>query len=264
MPRPIAILTDFGYQDAYAGVMKGVLLSRCPGAQVLDLTHGIPPQDILAGALYLASAAPYCPADAVFLAVVDPGVGSERRALAIKSGGRWFVGPDNGLLWPAAAALGTPRVYHLDRPECWLPRPGATFHGRDVFAPIAALLSLGRAPADVGTPIEDPVRLEVPAPRPLPDGVGGEVLLVDHYGNAVTTLRPSDLGDPPPGSRLFEVAGRALRGPATHYGSVPAGEPLVLLGSLGYYEVAVNGGSAADTLDLQRGDRVLSRTQNAT
>jgi S-adenosyl-L-methionine hydrolase (adenosine-forming) len=255
--RPIALLTDFGYTDAYVGVMKGVLLSRCPDARLIDLAHGVAPQDVLAGAVHLASAVPYCPPDTVFLAVVDPGVGSVRRPLCLRSGDQLFVGPDNGLLWPAAARTGEPEAFHLDRPEQWLPQPAATFHGRDIFAPVAALLALGRAPEEVGSPIPDPVRLQIPAPAVIPDALAGEIILVDHFGNAVTNFRPEALGNPGPYALTFVVGDRLIRGPATHYGAVGAGELLVIPGSLGYYEIAINRGNAASALGLHRGSPVI-------
>ncbi len=255
----IALLTDFGYRDAYVGVMKGVILTRCLDAQFIDLTHGVPPQDVLAGALHLTAAVPYCPPDTIFLAVVDPGVGSERRPLCIRSSGRLFVGPDNGLLWPAAAACGTPEAFHLDCPQYWLPQTSATFHGRDVFAPVVAALAQGRTPEEVGTPISDPVRLELPRPARTSQGVFGEVLYVDYFGNAVTNLRPEDLGNPAPDSVTFHVGNHTLPGPATHYGAVPSAEPVVVLGSFGFYEIAVNCGSAATVLDLERGTIIVVR-----
>ncbi len=256
MARPVALLSDFGARDAYAGVMRAVLLSRCPEVRMVDLTHGIPRGDILAGALNLASAVPYCPPETVFLAVVDPGVGSTRRPLCIRSGSRLFVGPDNGLLWPAAALVGTPEAFHLDRPRYWLPEPGATFHGRDIFAPVAAFLALNRSPEDLGPQVDDPVRLEIPPPTLGPHGGHGEVLMVDGYGNAVTNLRPEHLAHATAGGWVFRVGERSFPGPSTHYAAVPSGEPLVVLGSLGYYEVAVNGGSAAELLGLSRGTAV--------
>jgi S-adenosylmethionine hydrolase len=259
MSRPIALLTDFGYRDAYVGTMKGVILSRCPEARIFDLTHGIPRQDVLAGALQLATAAPYWPADTVFLAVVDPGVGGSRRAVCLRGGTQLFVGPDNGLLWPAASRSGPPEVFHLDRPRYWLPEPGTTFHGRDIFAPIAAHLAQRRAPEDLGTPLSDPVRLEVPRCVFAGGDARGEVIALDHYGNAITNLRPADLDFPEPRCATFVVGDLRLTGPATHYAAAPPGEPLVVLGSLGYYEVAINGGSAAERLGLQRGSLIVAR-----
>jgi len=255
MPRPIALLTDFGLQDAYVGILKGVILSQSPDARIIDLSHSIPPQDVFAGALVLASAVPYCPPDTVFLAVVDPGVGSARRAICIQSEGRLFVGPDNGLLWPAASALGSVAAFCLDRPEYWLPTPSSTFHGRDLFAPVAAHLSLGTAPDCVGSLLPDPVSLTIPQPLRNPGRITGEVIYVDHFGNAITNLRPEDLsGQPLP--LAFEVTEQFIFGPANCYMAVQAGLPTIVLGSWGYFEVAIRDGSAAQLLGLQRGSPV--------
>jgi S-adenosylmethionine hydrolase len=259
MSRPVALLSDFGYRDAYVGVMKGVLLARCPGVQVVDLTHGVPAHDVLAGALYLLSAAPYFPVDTLFLAVVDPGVGGERRGVCLRSGGRLFVGPDNGLLWPAASSCGRPEAFHLANPRWWLPETSSTFHGRDIFSPVAAALAAGRAPEDLGPAIPDPVRLELPPPFVEEGGASGEVILADHFGNLVTNLRPADLGHPEAGEVRFEIAGQALPGPSTHYGAAPAGSLVVVLGSFGYYEIAVNEGNAAIALGIGRGARIQAR-----
>lgn len=260
---PIALLTDFGHEDAYVGIMKAVILSRCPGASLIDLTHGIPPQEVVAGALQLAAAVPFCPRETIFVAVVDPGVGSARRPICLRSGFHSFVGPDNGLLWPAACAAGTPEAFHLDQPHHWLPQPGSTFHGRDIFAPIAALLAQGYDPADLGTPIPDPERLEFPRSAATPDGILGEVIYIDHFGNAVTNLRPADLGEPEAGSMSFTFESQSLPGPATHYGAVPSSEPVVLLSSFGSYEIAVRDGSAAAVLGLKRGTPVFVSPRSA-
>ncbi|HTE19119.1 MAG TPA: SAM-dependent chlorinase/fluorinase, partial [Armatimonadota bacterium] len=147
--------------------------------------------------------------------------------------------------------------FHLDRPEHWLPNVGATFHGRDVFAPVAARLAGGQPVEELGSRIADPTRLDIPHPTVHDGGVSGQVLLVDGFGNAVTNLRPEDLADC--SSWSFHVAGREVEGPSTHYGAVPMGAPLVLLGSLGYYEVAVNGGSAASELGIQPGAGIRTR-----
>jgi S-adenosylmethionine hydrolase len=239
--------------------MKGVILARCPSALLFDLTHGIPPQDVLAGALQLLAAAPYSPPDTVFLAVVDPGVGGARRPLCLRSGRRLFVGPDNGLLWPAAEACGVPEAFHLDRPEHWLPAAGATFHGRDVFAPAAAALAAGRLPEELGSPIEDPVRLRIPECSVSVEGVDGEVILIDGYGNAVTNVRPEDLTLSNAGSAVFSFDTGAVRGPSSHYEAAAPGEGLVVAGSLGFYEIAVNRGDAAKTFGLRVGSRIKAR-----
>lgn len=258
MSRPIALLTDFGYADAYAGVVRGTILARNPDARIFDLSHGVPQFNVLAGALQLASAVDFWPADTVFLAVVDPGVGGCRRGLVIRSGGRVFVGPDNGLLWLAAERCGDPRAFQLDQPRFWLPDVGATFHARDVFGPVTALLAMGRAAEDFGTAISDAVRISVPPPSPGDGGgVRGEVLFSDHYGNAITNLRPEDMGTAADAALVFIAADRRIPGPGDHYGAVPEGEPVVVLGSLGYYEIAVNAGSAAASLGLTAGSPVV-------
>ncbi|MGV3719390.1 MAG: SAM hydrolase/SAM-dependent halogenase family protein [Actinomycetota bacterium] len=256
MPRPIALLTDFGSGDAYAGIMKGVLLTRCPGAPLFDLTHDIAPQDVFGGAVVLASAVRYCPADTVFLAVVDPGVGSDRRGVCLESGGRCFVGPDNGLLWPAAAAFGEPAAYHLDRPEHWLPEPGATFHGRDVFAPVSAALAQGVPARQLGSRIMDPLPLVLPTPVKRSGRIHGEILHIDRFGNAVTNIRPSDVGGANQAFQL-EVGDRFIYGPSKCYRVVCSGEPTIVLGSWGYFEVAIRDGDAALLLGLQRGGPVV-------
>jgi S-adenosylmethionine hydrolase len=259
MPAPIiALLTDFGLQDAYVGIMKGVILSHCPEAKCIDLTHHIPPHDILAGAVQLQAAVPYCPEHTIFLAVVDPGVGSARRPICLRSGGRFFVGPDNGLLWPAAADLGQPEAFHLDQPQFWLPHPGSTFHGRDIFSPVAAWLALGHEPEVLGSSVPDPIHLKIPQPSTSPEGVWGEVIYVDHFGNAVTNLRPDDLQNPVPETWSFWCGSHRVLGPATHYGSVTPGTPLVVASSFGWYEIAINGGNAAAALDLGRGSRIFA------
>jgi S-adenosylmethionine hydrolase len=257
MPRLIALLTDFGTADAYAGVLKGVIASRLPEARMLDLTHGIPPQDVQAGALRLAAAAPFLPPDTVFLAVVDPGVGGERRPLILRSGDRCFVGPDNGLMWHAASSDGPPEAWTPDRPEFWLPTVSATFHGRDLFAPVAAALAAGTPPEALASPVADPVRWSPPPPVWTATGVTGEVLLVDGYGNAITNLRPVDCGDPPDYRVTFAAGGHAVRGPAPYYAAAPKGSPVVVCGSYGTFEIAVNGGNAAAQLGLAVGTPVV-------
>jgi S-adenosylmethionine hydrolase len=258
MPRPIALLTDFGLADIYVGVMKGVLLAHCSKAVVIDLTHAVPPGDIVAGAFQLHGAAPYLPEDTVFLAVVDPGVGGKRKPVCARAGGRYLVGPDNGLLWPAATRLGEPEFFHLDRPEFWLPHPSSTFHGRDLFAPVAAALAEGTPPELLGTPHPDPVTLTLPIPRLAGNRLLGEVLWIDRYGNAITNLRPMDLAQrwDDPACAVFSMGGEELGTPHTHYAAVLPGAVLVLAGSSGYYEIAVRDGSAANRLSLSRGSLV--------
>jgi S-adenosylmethionine hydrolase len=183
--------------------------------------------------------------------------------VALRAGGHFFVGPDNGLVWAAATLLGEPEARLLVNPDYRLPRVSHTFHGRDLFAPAAAHLASGATFESVGPPATDPARWEVPAPRSDGPGIVGEILALDRFGNAMTNLEPShlaalgerwrlEIGDP-------TAPGVAVTGPASHYGAVPPGEPVVVLGSHGYFELAVNRGSAADRYRLRRGDRVQVR-----
>jgi S-adenosylmethionine hydrolase len=237
------------------GVMKGVLLARCPEARLVDLTHGIAPGDVHGGAFALWSAATYFPPGTVHLAVVDPGVGGERRPIVLRGAGAWFVGPDNGLLWPAAAREGEPEAWEIDR-SGWDRPVSATFHGRDLFAPAAARLAAGEAPELFCRPLTEVVRLDFPRPRRDGAAVRSEVLYMDRFGNAITNLAPRDLGDPDEGQVAFVAGGRRIQGPSSHYGAVPAGELVVVLGSAGLYEIAIHQGDAAGALGLRVGSPV--------
>jgi S-adenosylmethionine hydrolase len=256
--RPIAILTDFGSRDAYAGIVRGVIHRHCPGATIVDLTHEVPPFDVRWGALALCGAVDFLPENTIYLAVVDPGVGGGRRALCLSSSGRLFVGPDNGLLWPAATALGQPEARRID----WRGERGelsATFHARDLFAPAAAALARGLPPEQLGPIICDPIGLEIPRPVKHADSLVGCILMVDHYGNAITNLRPSDLAQSDAAALdgvAFTVGEHTIPLIGGSYSSVVVGEALALVGSHGYFELALNQGNAADRLGLRADDPV--------
>jgi len=253
-PPIVTLLTDFGAGSGYPAQMKGVLLGALPGLQIVDLSHEVPPFDLLAGALLLEACAPRFPDHAVHCAVVDPGVGTSRRPLCVVDGaGRRLVGPDNGLFTPflgpgaRAIALSDPAL---------VPVPAsATFHGRDLFAQVAAWLAGGGDPERLGPAVADPVRLPWPAARRDGAGLQGEVLLVDRFGNLLTSIREGDLG----GSRgEVTVAGRVARWVRT-FGEGRPGELLALVGSGGRLELAVREGSAADLLGAGRGAPVTVR-----
>ena len=188
----ISLLTDFGMKDGYVGVMKGVIWGIAPGIQIADITHDIEPQNILEGALALKRAVPYFPDGTIHLAVVDPGVGTARRAMAARIGKHFLVGPDNGLgtfLFDWAQARGeSVHIVELDRPEYWLAEVGSSFHGRDMFAPAAAHLANGVPLSELGTDIGDPVRLKMPQPRRTPTGWSGEIIHIDHFGNVESNI----------------------------------------------------------------------------
>jgi S-adenosyl-L-methionine hydrolase (adenosine-forming) len=232
----VSLLSDFGTSDVYVGVMKAVVLSAAPSARLVDLTHEVPPQDVRAGAFHLMQAAAWFPRGTVHLAVVDPGVGSERRAIAVEAGGAFFVGPDNGLFsWIAPRPT---RAVILEVPR------GAsnTFHGRDVFAPAAGKLAAGAPLASLGAPAGRLVKLSWPT--------RAEIVHVDRFGNLITNLEKLD-GELVAG----EFRTRKL---VSSYAAVARGEPLAILGSHGFVEIAVRDGSAAAVLGLQRGARVTA------
>lgn len=254
-PPLLALTTDFGLNDIYVGVMKGVILSICPGARILDLTHGIPPQDVLAGCLALEAARRYLPTGTVHVAVVDPGVGTDRRAVAVRTDRDAFVGPDNGLFSFLAPAE-IREVRYLDNPQLTLTPRSATFHGRDVFAPVAAHLAEGTDWSELGTLATEISRLPLPKPEVSPDGFTGQVLTFDRFGNAVTSFRADHLS--PERNRVL-VAGQEIPVKTT-YGDVGPGQPVALVGSSGRLEIAVRDGDARRVLGLDRGSRVVLET----
>lgn len=256
----LAFTTDFGESDAYVASMKGVALSLCPRARLVDVTHGIEPGDLLGAALVLEEARGWFPRGTVHVVVVDPGVGTDRRALAARAGGQVFVGPDNGVLWPAIAADAKASVRAIESRAFTLERISATFHGRDVFAPAAARLAAGRRFESVGPTVEAPVRLEGFFPGRRGGALHGAVLRADRFGNLVTSVREADLqaafGDVPFPTLDIRLGGRTVDETARTYGLAPPGVPFALLGSGGRLEVAVRGGSAAAVLDARRGTTV--------
>ncbi len=188
----ITLLTDFGNQDGFAGIMKGVIWRISPQVQIADLTHEISPQNVLQGALILAQAVPFFPAETIHVAVVDPGVGTSRRALGISTANQFFIGPDNGI-FTAVLELSEAKgykteIYHLDAPEFWLPQVSRSFHGRDIFAPVAAHLANGRSLSDMGSLIDNPVRITIPRPVKTRDGWKGQIVAADYTMSPSITL----------------------------------------------------------------------------
>jgi S-adenosyl-L-methionine hydrolase (adenosine-forming) len=252
--RLLTFLSDFGSGSPYPAAMKAVAAGLCD-ADLVDISHDVPPGSIREAAYLLWSVAAACAAGTVHCAVVDPGVGTLRAALAVASGEQIFVGPDNGLLLPAARRLGTPAVYRLRDAGVWRHPVSATFHGRDVFAPTAASLAAGAALAAVGAPSEEYVDLQLPVGRRDGAALAGEVLWIDRFGNLVTSIPGSLLDAVPRGHGLaVEVASTTLRAAlARTFADVPPGDMVVLMGSDGLVEVARNGGSAAAALSAVLG-----------
>jgi len=262
MPAPIVLLTDFGLSDGYAGVLHGVILGLNPGAQVVDLSHDVPPQDIRAAAYVLSTAYRYFPAGSIFVVVVDPGVGSARQPIAVEAEGRLFVAPDNGVLTPVLAEEGA-RVVRLSEPRYWLPNPSRTFHGRDIFAPVAAHLSMGVPLSALGEPLAEPVLLPASRPERRPDGGWlAHIQHIDRFGNLITDLRPTPeaLGQ----IEGAEVHGRPVSLLVETYADIPPDTPALLIGSGGYLEIAVRDGDAHLELGAEVGDDVMVYVTDVT
>ena len=250
----VTLLTDFGTDDPYVGMMKGVLLSAAPGCTLVDLTHAVPPQSVRIGAWFLAHSFGYFPAGTVHLVVIDPGVGAGRKLLVAQDLGHAFLAPDNGLLGPVLSERA--RVFELDLERFARPGASRTFHGRDILAPAAAALARGLAPAEAGLAASQlEPGIEFPRARRTAAGrVECEVLLADRYGNLILSGRPEDLGEELQ-RWTVEAAGRTipLRGA---YAEAAPGELLALVDSYGALEIAVREGSAAARLGLRAGDPV--------
>lgn len=253
----VTLTTDFGLEDAYVGQVKGAILSVCPGASLVDLTHAIPPQDVRRAAVIVARSAGHFPAGTVHLAVVDPGVGTRRRALAVRSGEQLFVAPDNGLLTLVLQADTRAKVRLLNNPGFLSPTISPTFHGRDVFAPAAGHLACGLPLNRLGPRVDDPVLLELARPAWSRGRLKGEVLFVDHFGNLITNL-PADkiLDAPRSGSPRFKLGQKTLPGLHLTYAEVDEGLPLALIGSLDLVEIAVNQGRADEYFGVREGAAV--------
>lgn len=258
----VTLLTDFGVGDYFVGAMKGAVLSVNPQAQIVDITHDIPAHDIEAGAFTLRAAYETFPVGTIHVAVVDPGVGSSRRAVVARgSGGHLFVGPDNGVLGHVYERTEGLRVFQLTKREFFREPVSATFHGRDIFAPVAGALSRGVAPETLGEEIEDFVRLPQSTPLRNPDcSLTGAVIHIDRFGNCVTNITPQDLSvaDIESGARILvgDCAPLSLR----DYFAVEEnsrGEPFAIWGSAGFLEIAIYCDSAARALGIERGQTVV-------
>jgi len=268
----IAIVTDFGIEDTYVGVMKSVILGIQPAARLIDLTHAIPRGSIRAGAFELWRAASYLPKGCILLGVVDPGVGTARRPVTLAFDELLAVGPDNGLFSYLLFEHRLLGAHELAAPELRLPEPSSTFHGRDVFAPAAAHLARGTSPEAFGPPVPQLLSLPLPVLRPIPGAIEGEILHCDVFGNLVTSIGRLELHGA--ALALRDWTGRELQAgldarscqlvlpdgkslPLAHtFADVPAGAALAYTGSTGLLEIAVNGGDAAEVLGLNVGDVV--------
>lgn len=255
MARPvIALITDFGTRDHYVGAMKGVGLGICPDLTFVDITHEIDPQDTLGCALELAAAYPYFPPGTIFLVVVDPGVGSTRRAIAAEAGAYRFVAPDNGVLTLALSEPMPGQVVELTEARYARSTSSRTFEGRDRFAPAAAWMATGVRVAALGPALRDWQRLDIPRPVVAADHIFGEVLKVDRFGNLVSNITRRMLEDVGrEGGLAVAAGGETLGRVVATYADVPPGALCALLGSSDHLEIAVRGANAAERLGLRRG-----------
>jgi S-adenosylmethionine hydrolase len=257
MGRPlIALLTDFGTRDHYAGTMKGVALGICPDATLVDISHDLPAHDVLAGALELAACYRYFPSGTIFLVVVDPGVGSARRGIAADTGDYKFVAPDNGVLTIALDEHPPKRLVELTERKYARPTVSRTFEGRDRFAPAAAWLAKGIDVTALGRSAGSIYRLDIPQPQVGADRIDGQVLRVDRFGNLVTNIDRKTFDRLSGGELDVRVGAHQIPRVVSTYADAAPGEICALFGSTDHLEIAANGASAAAALQLARGSEV--------
>jgi S-adenosylmethionine hydrolase len=252
----ITLTTDFGSKDHYAGAMKGVILSINPRVTIADITHEIPPHDVFKAAFTLRNFYRYYPRRTIHVAIVDPGVGGRRRAIALEADGHIFVGPDNGVFTFIYRESKPSRVHEIRSAKHTLSDISLTFHGRDIFAPVAAHLSLGVSVEDLGKPLRKPKQLPLKEPSLRREEIIGEVIYIDSFGNLVTNI-PARLVKPESRIRIGEWI---IRGLSTSYSDVPKGKPLAIVGSSGFLELSLNQGRASDVVKVRDGVRVTMRS----
>ena len=260
MPNAIITLTtDYGLNDHLVGTLKGVILKINPEATIVDITHNVAPFDLLDGALAIGNAYSYFPARTIHVVVVDPGVGTERRPLLVTAENQYFVAPDNGVLSLIYEREENVVARHITAEHYYLQPVSKTFHGRDVFAPVAAWLSKGWQTASMGEEVADYKKFALPKPK-ITDGIAkGIVMRVDAFGNLVTNFRPEDLPESAltNGEVKFQVGNQAVSRMVPTFASGNAGEPVAYVGSAGYVEIGLNKGNASRTLSIGRGTPVV-------
>lgn len=257
----ITLTTDFGLADPYVGVMKGVILGITPDVSLVDLCHEISPQNLEEASWVIGSNYSYFPKNTVHLVVVDPGVGSSRRALVIRAGEQYFVGPDNGIFTDLLRKEFDHEIYELTNKDYFLPKVSQTFHGRDIFAPVAAALAKGVPLLDLGRVIEDPVQLPSNEPEEIQGGFRLHVIRSDRFGNLITNAKEQRFEEwvlrNPDKKIVLDVGRRHIDGIAESYSQVPEGALLMIFGSSGNLEIAINGGSAEKELNLSKDTSII-------
>jgi S-adenosylmethionine hydrolase len=258
-PAILTLTTDFGIGGPYVAALKGVLLDLAPGAQLVDVCHTISPQNILEGGFVLAGIVDVFPKGTVHMAVIDPGVGTDRRLIAVSVAGQWFVLPDNGLITGVARGRKPVGVWEITSPRLQRSVVSATFHGRDILAPASAHLLRGGDPAELGPKRSDFITLRNFEPTPDPQGFVGEVIFRDAFGNLITNVTAEHLAGAPRDVWLVEIAGERIEGVSRTYGERQPGTLVALVGSTGWVEVAVVNGDAARQLTAGAGTTVWFR-----
>jgi S-adenosylmethionine hydrolase len=251
----ITLTSDFGLKDPYVAEMKGVILSINSKTTIVDITHGIEKFDIRTGAFILASVVPYFPKGTVHVAVVDPGVGTNRRSILVESKQGFFVGPDNGVLMLAAQKLGSEHTFEINNPKFMLPKISSTFHGRDVFAPAATYLDMGMKPSEFGPEISDAINPEFVKVEKINGSFTGEVLYIDGFGNIITNITQKEVADAKSVKVKFPNFSLALAFKKT-YSEAKFQEPITLFGSHGFLEIALNQDNVAEKLHVTAGDKI--------
>lgn len=259
--RIVALLTDFGFKDSYVGVMKGVILRYAKSARIIDLCHNVLPQDVVEAAFVLSCSYNYFPEETIFACVVDPGVGSDRRILCMETPKYFFLAPDNGLLSVLEGKEKSRKFYEVTNDEFFLKPVSATFHGRDVFAPVAGHLARGLDPSRLGPVTKRVATIDLDFPIRTPDGtLRGQVIYIDQFGNVITNITETALT----GNQIVDrkaavivLQGHRIHGIAHTYADLAEGEIGCLMGSSGYLEISANRGSAQGRLQVNRGDDVI-------
>jgi len=254
----ITLTSDFGLKDPYVAEMKGVILKINPKATLIDISHEVEKFNIRMAAFTLASAAPWFPHGAVHLAVVDPGVGTQRRAILIQTHKSFFVGPDNGILILAARNQGLKHVYEITNHKFMLPKISSTFHGRDIFAPAAAYLDTGTQPREFGPEIKDLTKPEFVSAKKTSTSLIGEVMQIDGFGNIITNINETDMVQKPGEKVNVDLPNISLKLKfGKTYAETKLKEPIALIGSYGFVEIALNQGNAAEKFHSKAGDKIV-------
>lgn len=253
----ISLLTDFGLQDNFAGVMKAVILNINPGAKIIDLCHQVKPQGIFEAAFLLKGSFRYFPKGTIHLVVVDPGVGSKRKKILVKTRDSYFIAPDNGVLWPALAEERIQKIIEITNEKYFLKPLSHTFHGRDIFAPVASHLSLGKRVEVFGKGLNSIRQLDLPTPRRLKDKLAGEVIYVDRFGNLITNINQDEFRDFVANSNFkIYIAGRELNKISRSYQEAEKNRPLAIFGSFGNLEISAREANARQFLSADKGTPV--------